>query len=52
MKLYELANEYAAIELALTDSDGEITPEIQAALDAVESELPAKSTAFAPYFAT
>lgn len=42
MKLYELANEYAAIELALADSDGEITPEIQAMLDSVESELPAK----------
>lgn len=42
MKLYELANEYAAIELALADSDGEITPEIQTMLDSVESELPAK----------
>lgn len=42
MKLYELTNEWQLIELHLTDTDGEITPDIQAALDTIEAELPQK----------
>lgn len=39
LSLYALADEYQAIEQALIESGGELTPEIEAALDALDDAL-------------
>lgn len=43
--LYELSAEARAIDAAIEDADGELTPEIEAALDALSSDLEDKVTA-------
>lgn len=42
VKLYDLAIEYAEIGDAIDDADGELTPEIEARLDALSVSLEAK----------
>jgi hypothetical protein len=42
MKLYEIANEYRDIDALLDESGGELTPEIEQALAALDTALEAK----------
>lgn len=47
MKLYEIADEFRRIDDALTENGGEVTEELQAALDGLEYSLEGKVDAIA-----
>jgi len=43
MKLYEIPSELRVIEAQIADADGELTPELEAALDALKTEFDQKA---------
>jgi len=43
MKLYEIPSELRVIEAQIADADGELTPELEAALDALETQFEEKA---------
>ena len=44
--LYEIEEEYTALMLAIEDSEGELTPELEAELEINESQIQSKSIAY------